>query len=310
MDQERILAAARFRATSFGVVSAGAPWGVRAPAIDYAVIYGILDGTMCFDGAGAALALQPGDIIFLPHGAQHRLASDRDVNDFDQLIDLLRRKPGEYIFHHGGAGPANRFIAGGSLWDADARASVARLLPDMLLLRREAIPENSHIVEILHMVEKEAGSPRVQSGVIVNGLFNILLSEILGPLLDEALSQSASGAALPARIIRSLMLIHGAAPGDWSAGDLAERVGLSRAAFSSQFRLATGRAPGAYVKRMRLERSASFLTSGDISVADAAERAGYHSTPSFSKAFKAEFGLSPDAWRRQAKRNAPPGEKL
>ncbi|HRX38050.1 MAG TPA: cupin domain-containing protein, partial [Parvularculaceae bacterium] len=102
MEVERLLSLARFRATSFGVVNARAPWGVQAPAIDYAIIYGVIDGPVWFESSGASLELQAGDLVFLPHGARHRLSSSADVVEAELLTDILRRRPGQYVFNHGG----------------------------------------------------------------------------------------------------------------------------------------------------------------------------------------------------------------
>ncbi len=299
MDVERLLTLARFRATSFGVVNAGAPWGVEAPDIDYAIIYSIIAGPIWFAGGGLSETLNSGDVVFLPHGSRHRLASGPNVSVSEPLMELLRRKPGDYVFHHGGEGAPIQFIAGGSIWDDAAKATVARYLPEALIVRKDEVQPLDHIEIINKMVVKEAVSPRSQSGLIVNGLFNLMLTEFLavvfstrphGPNFEE---KSLSG-----QIARALLLIHNSASSDWTSTLLAQRVGLSRSVFSRKFTAETGRSPGAYIKQFRLQRAANLLQQSQVSIADAAEHAGYASIPSFCQAFKANFGETPHEWRR------------
>ena len=99
MEVERLLSLARFRATSFGVVNARAPWGVQAPAIDYAIIYGVIDGPVWFESSGASLELQAGDLVFLPHGARHRLSSSADVvrTETTRLLESMKGRHGHIL---------------------------------------------------------------------------------------------------------------------------------------------------------------------------------------------------------------------
>ncbi|WP_425409862.1 AraC family transcriptional regulator [Hyphococcus sp.] len=298
MELERLLPVARFRATSFGVVNAGAPCGVEAPDIDYAIIYSVVRGPIWFEGGGLSETLNSGDVLFLPHGDRHRLASSSDVAPLAPLMELLRRKPGNFIFNHGGAGAPIQFIAGGSIWEDAAKTTISRLLPEALILRKEQIPETGHIADVTGMVVKEGLSPRTQSGIIVNELFNILLFEILNSLLSaHAAFSGFPKNSTSGKITRALLLIHNSSPCEWTSTSLAERVGLSRSVFSKKFKLETGVSPGAYIKRLRMQRAANLLEHPHVSIADAAEHAGYASIPSFSQAFKLEFGASPHAWR-------------
>ncbi|MEZ5930280.1 MAG: AraC family transcriptional regulator [Parvularculaceae bacterium] len=302
MEVERLLSLARFRATSFGVVNARAPWGVQAPAIDYAIIYGVIDGPVWFECAGLSLELQAGDLVFLPHGARHRLSSSADVVEAELLTDILRRRPGQYVFNHGGKGAAVKLVAGGSVWDDASKTAIARLLPEAIIISRDDIAGSPHVSRTLSMIMEEAQAPRANSGPVVNALFNLLLTEILtvalaAPDLPALSVEQASST----KIARALMLIHSASMLDWTGDLLAERVGLSRAAFSRNFKNATGLSPGAYLQRQRLLRAADILRDSAVDLAGAAEHAGYNSIPSFCKAFKAEFGASPAAWRKLAR---------
>ncbi len=53
-----------------------------------------------------------------------------------------------------------------------------------------------------------------------------------------------------------------------------------------------------YITRQRLERSAMLLKTKSISLTELAEKVGYETPQSFSKAFKIHFGISPAAFRK------------
>ena len=91
----------------------------------------------------------------------------------------------------------------------------------------------------------------------------------------------------------------------WNAsggGDaLANQEYLSRFHFQRLFRHATGETPGRMKRRLILERAAAELRTTRKDVTQIAFAANYRSLEGFGRAFKAAFGLSPNAYRRAAK---------
>nr|WKF57875.1 Multiple antibiotic resistance protein MarA [Paraburkholderia busanensis] len=53
------------------------------------------------------------------------------------------------------------------------------------------------------------------------------------------------------------------------------------------------------VRRLRLHRAAGYLANGSMPIADIAERSGYSSLQSFSRMFRAVFGVPPAQYRKQ-----------
>lgn len=77
--------------------------------------------------------------------------------------------------------------------------------------------------------------------------------------------------------------------------DLADRAGMSRAAFDRHFRAATGLSPLKYLKALRLNDAAMLIANG-ATITDAATRVGYTSPSQFSREFKRHFGTTPRIW--------------
>lgn len=80
--------------------------------------------------------------------------------------------------------------------------------------------------------------------------------------------------------------------------EVANEVGLSPFHFQRLFFSTVGENVSEYVKRRRLEKGAKILLSTpELSVIDVAMDCGFQSHSAFSRAFKAQFGQSPSAFR-------------
>jgi AraC family transcriptional regulator len=78
---------------------------------------------------------------------------------------------------------------------------------------------------------------------------------------------------------------------------LAEVAGFSVPHFHRIFTAHTGESLAAYVRRVRLERAGRKLRMGAVDITEVALAAGYDSHAAFSKAFRAQYGLSPSEFR-------------
>ncbi|SFZ83399.1 AraC family transcriptional regulator [Devosia enhydra] len=85
---------------------------------------------------------------------------------------------------------------------------------------------------------------------------------------------------------------------DVSLEAMAETIGLSRFYLSRIFPLATGLTISAYVRGRRLSAAARELAAGAPDILTVALDAGYGSHEAFTRAFRDQFGITPDALRR------------
>ena len=86
---------------------------------------------------------------------------------------------------------------------------------------------------------------------------------------------------------------------------MARAVDLSPFHFLRTFEQITGSTPHQYVLRARLREAARRMMTGDEKAIDVALDCGFSDASRFSHAFKAEFGVSPRAFRRGATRRDP-----
>jgi transcriptional regulator GlxA family with amidase domain len=80
--------------------------------------------------------------------------------------------------------------------------------------------------------------------------------------------------------------------------DLAAHVAMSERNFSRAFRQHTGLTPGAFLAQIRLEAARRWLAGSSLPLDDVARRCGYSSGAQLARAFQAQLGQTPGAYRK------------
>ena len=84
-----------------------------------------------------------------------------------------------------------------------------------------------------------------------------------------------------------------------SLEDATAYMGMSKSAFCSFVRRATGSSFTEYVNAMRLNKASLLLAETDERISIVAYQVGFTDVPYFNRRFKARFGLSPSAFRHR-----------
>jgi AraC family transcriptional regulator len=87
---------------------------------------------------------------------------------------------------------------------------------------------------------------------------------------------------------------------DLTLGNIAEAAGVSRYHLAHAFGTATGRSVMDYARGRRLSEAARALAAGAPDILAVALEAGYASHEAFSRAFRAQFAITPEELRRKA----------
>ena len=77
---------------------------------------------------------------------------------------------------------------------------------------------------------------------------------------------------------------------------------MSRSSFAERFSESVGVPPMTYLTRWRMRVAADLFCTTSMSVAQVARRVGYQSESAFSRAFRAEIGMTPARFRRYQQR--------
>jgi len=104
----------------------------------------------------------------------------------------------------------------------------------------------------------------------------------------------------PPALRRAVLLIQQYAGQGLSLAELSSRLGLSPRQLQRLFRQHLGTTPQAHARTVRLRLVAWMLRQTDKSIAAVASDCGFADAAHMGRAFRAEYGSSPGAWRRQA----------
>ena len=99
------------------------------------------------------------------------------------------------------------------------------------------------------------------------------------------------------RVTHVLRLLDQCPQGSFTLDEMAREAGLSPYHFLRTFERCTGVTPHQYVLRARLRQAALRLVSGGDKIVDVALDSGFGDLSNFNRAFRAEFRLSPRAYR-------------
>ena len=97
---------------------------------------------------------------------------------------------------------------------------------------------------------------------------------------------------------RALWFVENRLSDEMSLNGIADVVGVSPQHLARAFGAATGRSLMAYARGRRLTEAVRCLADGDASILAVALDHGYGSHGAFTRAFRDEFGVTPDAFRR------------
>lgn len=100
-------------------------------------------------------------------------------------------------------------------------------------------------------------------------------------------------------ITKTIWLIESRSPDPLTLDEMASHAGVSRSHLSRIFPLATGYSISAYMRARRLSEAAKALADGAPDILAVALDAGYGSHEAFTRAFREQFGITPDEVRRR-----------
>jgi AraC family transcriptional regulator len=122
---------------------------------------------------------------------------------------------------------------------------------------------------------------------------------VAGHTLDALRPASPATFDAESRVTRVVRLLDSEPAADTSLVHLAAEAHLSPYHFLRVFQSVTGVTPHQYVLRMRLRQAAVRLATESDRVSTIALESGFGDLSNFNRTFRAEFGLSPRAYRRQ-----------
>lgn len=248
----------------------------------------------------AAVTVNGGELVMLPHNDEHLLGSavDLPVIDGDQLKPV-RDASGFVQIRYGGDGDPAHVVCG-FLGLESARHPLIDALPSVLKLSVTGNPAREWISSSFRYAAQEVAAGRAGSSTVLSKLSELLFVEAVRGYV-ETLPRERTGwfAGLRDPVVsRALTAIHSRLAHPWTAEELAQEAILSRSAFAERFTALLGMPPMRYLTLWRMQVAAQRLRVTHASPSQVAAEVGYESEAAFARAFKREFGATPAAWRR------------
>lgn len=284
---------------SYGQCEVGEPWALRFPESDAIRAHFVLDGEIWLTrDNGDVTHLPQGTAALLPFGAAHRLGDDkgsRAVTTDTLGVDVTS---GFYRLRIGGPGTA-RIVCCTLHFNDPVAASLLLALPELITIDT-ADPEDTTFRRLFSMIDAETQDRRIGAAMLITRLVDIAIMRVLRNWLERA-DEPTAGLKLAVRdkhIGAALASIHRSPDHPLPLDQLAETAGLSRTVFAERFKAAVGVSPGRYVSEWRITLAHALLQSSNLSIKAIAERLGYESESSFSRAFKRSTGMPPSQVRK------------
>lgn len=238
--------------------------------------------------------LDEGDIALIPNGAAHWIADDPETERVpsDEATEAL--EAGSPLFQ--GASTQCRLVCGLFRFDIEEPHPLMASLPGLLIWKAESTARDAWVQQVIKALYDELGAERPGSDAIADRICEVLLVHLLRRYENLAGAPEGFFRALQApSIVNALNAFHAEPEKEWTLHSLARVAGVSRSVFAERFRDLVGVTPMSYITSWRMQKARGLLLHQNVPIKDVAERVGYSSTASFSRAYKRVFGDTPGA---------------
>lgn len=276
------------------------PWALRfEPGSAYFFI--VLEGSVTVEVAGEpSVKAIAGDLLMMPRGVEYVLRDDGAAIVADAANLMQEQFTAERLgLRHGGNGQRTKVIAGSFHFRSAAVPWVVSALPAVIHIEQSGGQTGGWLEGLAYFMMMEAQAVHPGSSVMISRLIDVLIIRVIRTWAQTRNANDTGwlGALADPRISRALKAIHDEPFRKWSVADLARTVGMSRSSFAERFSLLVKEAPLSYHSRWRLTLADGLMRHANARVGDVARKVGYEFEAAFSRAFKAQFGVSPVAVR-------------
>jgi AraC-like DNA-binding protein len=260
------------------------------------------DGRCWIEVDGTRRLLEQGDVVVLPYADPHLMeypagtepVSITELLPFPPWIEFPR-------IDHGGDGEHCLIVCGYLQGDAPLFDPLLRALPAVFVVRPPAGPAAAWVSASIEyaLMASERNDPTARRN---QALPELLFAEVLRIYLEsgDAVLTGLLAALRDPVVGHALTLLHADPAREWSVGELASEVAVSKTVLVDRFGRMLGRPPIKYLTDWRLSLASGLLRTTQLPVGEIGARVGYNSEESFSRAFKRELGTAPAHWRAEA----------
>lgn len=274
------------------------PWGLDIVQQGTAQFWRLITGS-CTVGLydGQTIAMEQGDIIFVPHGASHWVAdstSSRRIT-IDEYVKAYTA--GTPFFNE--SGEETILAAGYFRFEEQQEHPFLNDLPSMIHISRFEMKNHQLVEHTAQVMHSELDNERPGNRIMLRNLAEMLFVSVIRAYIEQAVPDKGFLAALnDSQISKALRFMHDDPAQDWTLQSLAKSVAMSRSVFAGRFKSLVGETPLSYLTNWRINKAKELLTSEKINISEVAYNVGYQSEAAFNRVFKARTGKTPALYRR------------
>lgn len=222
----------------------------------------------------------PGDVCEAPDGGPLTMLSELGVRTWGTRPDA-----------------STVLLTGTYPLEGEVSGRLLRALPPLLVVRAGELDG-----PLVGLLADEVVRDRPGQEAVLDRLLDLLLIAVLRAWTDRPDGEAPGWyrASADPVVGPALALLHHEPAHPWTLQELAERVGVSRAALARRFHALVGEPPMAFLTSWRIALAADLLREPGATVGSVAAQVGYGSPFALSTAFKRVRGVSPQEWRRRA----------
>ena len=298
----------RVRGSMMANLRGSGTWGLKLPRTSRATLHVVTAGSCWVRVPNEApRELLAGDLVLLPTGAAHTIASDPGAA-MRTWASVAKEQSGNPAHECvvGGGGSSTHAICAGFTYDRDVAQPLLSLLPPMLFLSGQTTTDDSPVQATLRVLRHELNTRSSGSATVIDRLIDVLFVQVIRAWTRS--EQSAGTSWLHALrdplVARALAVMHARPATPWTIDALAREVSMSRATFTRRFTALVGEAPLAYLTRWRMDLAARQLRETNNAVSSIAHGVGYTSEFAFSRAFTRLRGVAPGRYRSEVRRRS------
>ncbi|CAA9586396.1 MAG: Transcriptional regulator, AraC family [uncultured Truepera sp.] len=305
-----VLAVSGVRGTIGARVEAGESWGVWWTGIPGAAFHAVTAGIAWLGLPGQPpLKLMPGDVVLLPTGTEHSLASDPGavVRPCDHAAAERVRADGK-VLRFGTGQVQTHILCASYEHDPAVSLQILNSLPEIVHIRADY--GASCLSDTVRLLARELAHPQIATAVILDSLVDILLVQLLRVWLaakPASVEVSWLNVIGDPFISKAITKLHEDPARNWTTETLAAEVAVSRATLSRRFAAVVGQTPGDYLTQWRMDLAALRLRDTDEDLETIACAVGYTSVYAFSRAFSRARSQPPGRYRIASRTQAHNG---
>ncbi len=309
-----VLRQVRLSGAIFFDIRASYPWvaetpagsrvvGAMFPGSEHLICYHVIvkgDCWACVPGE-PPVRLSGGDIVVLPHGDAHVLATSPDLRRTPEMSLYRLPKDGRLPVHIAmgdSADPPAQIVCGFLGCDVRPYNPLLAALPRVI---RVSDGPGGSLSSYVQFALAESKEPRIGGQCVLNHLSELMFVDVVRRYLESLPTGHTNWLAglRDLHVGRALTALHREPARSWTIESLARKVGLSRSALADRFSHFVGQPPMQYLTHWRMQVAANQLRSGADGIAAIANRVGYDSEAAFSRAFRKLVGIPPGEWRKR-----------